>query len=557
MAKLLKLEAAIYDSSNQFVVSLGNFIFPVLVNKWSDSRQANYEITGNYTFFNGKVDAPELLGIPNNNDVGESTAVLYMPYAYSIHIPAEYLTSGYKFVLRKPDDPTTYMIGTSGLNGTPIAMEMYVNGVYVGSTGASNEIPYRFGNYRNYDGSGRVFTNAILISQSVWDGVTPLNQVNGYLKGSYLETRVYNDNSVITTLNAAVDSPAGWTAFLKALDEYVIPTDPYADGGTSETGGGTGTFDGSTANVNLPSTTPSAGAGASGFIKLFNPSAANLAALAAYLWGTFDITSFKSIYNNPIDCIITLMVVPVTPTTGTAATISLGNVATDVTAPVVSSQFVIKDCGSININEYWGAYLDYDPYTKCEIYLPYIGIHDIDINDIQGKTIQLKYYIDVLSGACVALLLCGTDVLYHWSGQCGAEVPITSTGFGSVFQTALSAANAIGETIVNAMSGIPQSISLVASSVFNGARSKVHKSGSIGSMAGHMDIQTPYLIITRPVQSVPEKLNELQGYPSNITATLSDLEGYTEVETIYLKDIPATTAEIDEIEALLKGGVII
>ena len=107
------------------------------------------------------------------------------------------------------------------------------------------------------------------------------------------------------------------------------------------------------------------------------------------------------------------------------------------------------------------------------------------------------------------------------------------------------------------MSGIPQSISLVASSVFNGARSKVHKSGSIGSMAGHMDIQTPYLIITRPVQSVPEKLNELQGYPSNITATLSDLTGYTEVETIYLKDIPATTAEIDEIEALLKGGVII
>lgn len=344
---------------------------------------------------------------------------------------------------------------------------------------------------------------------------------------------------------------------LSFFDGAEVPEDPYANGGTSETGGGSGTFDGSSSNVGLPNTTPSAGAGASGFIKLFNPSAANLSALAAYLWGTFDISSFKSIYNNPIDCIITLMVIPVTPTTSTAATISLGNVATNVNAPVVSSQFIIHDCGSLNINEYWGAYLDYDPYTKCEIYLPYIGVHDIDINDIQGKTIQLKYYIDVLSGACVALLLCGTDVLYHWSGQCGAEVPITSTSFGSVFQTALSAANAIGETIVNAMSGIPQTVSLVASSVFNGARSKVHKSGSIGSMAGHMDIQKPYLIITRPVQSVPEKLNELQGYPSNITATLSDLEGYTEVETIYLKNIPATTAELEEIEALLKGGVII
>ena len=339
--------------------------------------------------------------------------------------------------------------------------------------------------------------------------------------------------------------------------EYIPPTDPYAGGGISASGGGSGTFDGSSSDMSLPSAVPSAGALNSGFIKVFNPSAANVSALASYLWGTFDIQTFKSIYNNPIDCIIALLVVPVTPTVGAAATISLGNVATTVSAPVVSDQFVILDCGSLNIQEYWGAYLDYDPYTKVEIYLPYIGVRDIDVNDIQGKTVQLKYYIDVLSGTCVAMLQCGSDVLYSWSGQCAAEIPITSTGFGSTFQTALSAGNAIGETIVNAMSGIPQNISQVASSVFNGARSKVHKSGSLGSMAGHMGIQTPYLILTRPQQSVPEDLNKLTGYPSNITATLSDLEGYTEIDVIYPENIPATSAEIDEIVQLLKDGVIL
>ncbi len=380
----------------------------------------------------------------------------------------------------------------------------------------------------------------------------PTSESFGYISCTFDNISAGN---VITWTQNLEDVASWWVEQSEIIPEP--PTDPYAQGGTSTTGGGTGDFDGTTAAVDFPSGTPTAGAGNSGFIKLFNPSAANLTALAAYLWGTFDISSFKSIYNNPIDCIVALIVVPVQPTTGTAATISLGNIATNVFAPVISDQFVIFDCGSININEYWGAYLDYDPYTKCEIYLPYIGVQDIDINDIQGKTIQLKYYIDVLSGACVAMLKAGEDILYTWSGQCAAEIPITSTGFGTAFQTALSAANAIGETIVNAMSGIPQSLSLVASSVFNGARSKVHKSGSIGSMAGHMGIQKPYLIITRPVQSVPENLNEITGYPSNITATLGDLSGYTEIDTIHLSGIPATSEEMAEIEELLKGGVFI
>lgn len=398
------------------------------------------------------------------------------------------------------------------------------------------------------------------VSQYISDPDDFVLEVNTADKFGFLYVHNYIIGAISVTTGAANTLIPNIleTEWAQALDLlYPAPADPYAEGGTSQPGGGSGTFDGSTDSVDFPAGVPSAAAANTGFIKLFNPSAANLSALAAYLWGSFDMDSFKSIYNNPIDCIIALSVVPVQPTVDEAAIISLGNVATNVSAAVISDQFVILDCGSLDINEFWGAYLDYDPYTKCEIYLPYIGVQDIDINDIMGKTIQLKYYIDVLSGACVAMLKAGPDVLYNWSGQCAAEVPITSTGFGSVFQTALSAANSIGETIVNALSGIPQNVAQVATSVFNGARSKVHKSGSIGSMAGHMGIQKPYLIITRPVQSVPENLDQLQGYPSNITAVLGDLSGYTVIDTVYLADIPATASELDEIEQLLKGGIII
>lgn len=334
------------------------------------------------------------------------------------------------------------------------------------------------------------------------------------------------------------------------------PPAAYTQGGTSATGGGWGTYNGTTAEVDFPAA-PTLGALDSGFVKVFNPSAANLTALAAYLWGTFDIDSFKSIYNNPIDCIVSLCVLPVAPTVTTAAVISLGNVASDVSAPVVTDQYVVLDCGTLDIMEFWGAYLDYDPYTKCEIYLPYIGVRDIDINDVMNRKVHLKYYIDIISGACVAIMKCDNDVLYHWSGECAAEVPITSTGFGSAFQTALSAGNAIGETIVNAIGSIPQSLGQVASSVFNGARSKVHKSGSIGSTAGHMSVQKPYIIFTRPRQCLAEDQNTFTGYPSFITAQLKDLTGYTEIEMIHLENMAAISAEKDELEQLLKGGVIL
>ena len=85
----------------------------------------------------------------------------------------------------------------------------------------------------------------------------------------------------------------------------------------------------------------------------------------------------------------------------------------------------------------------------------------------------------------------------------------------------------------------------------------ISRSGDLSGAVGLLDDFLPYLIIHRPIQSLAENFKSFKGYPSNITATLSSLKGYTEVEYIHLKNIKATDAEIEEIEALLKEGVII
>ena len=86
----------------------------------------------------------------------------------------------------------------------------------------------------------------------------------------------------------------------------------------------------------------------------------------------------------------------------------------------------------------------------------------------------------------------------------------------------------------------------------------IQRSGDISGSTGLLDDFVPYLIIHRPVQSLAKDFKNFKGYPSNITAKLSTLTGYTEVEYVHLQNITgATDAELVMIERLLKSGVII
>ena len=216
------------------------------------------------------------------------------------------------------------------------------------------------------------------------------------------------------------------------------PTDPYYPGETSGDDntsgmGGTGTFDGSTDEIGAPNL-PSLSAVQTGFITLYNPTLSQLVSLADYMWdaNSFDISTWQKSFANPMDAIIGLSIVPVQPTVSAAIGVKVGNYTSTVTMPVVTSQFVTVDCGSLTIQEYWGSYLDYSPYTRASIYLPYIGIQQIDIDDIMGKTISVKYNVDVLSGSCCAFITCGGSVLYTFAGSCSVQIPVNGQGYSNM-----------------------------------------------------------------------------------------------------------------------------
>ena len=276
------------------------------------------------------------------------------------------------------------------------------------------------------------------------------------------------------------------------------------------------------------------------------------------LWSTsiFDIATFQKLVEAPLDSLISLECVPITPTVGNSASVMLGNFDTDVDAPVVSQQYYTIDFGTLKVNEYWGSALDYSPYTKAELYLPGgVGIVDVNVDDIMGKTLAIKYNYDILSGNFTAQVKCGQSVLYKFPGVVKETVPITAR-----VKDAMQAILSGGIMLAGAATGAGIAGAAAISTAVNVAMAKtrVSRSGSMNGSVGLLDDFTPYLIIHRPKQSLAADFKSFKGYPSNITAVLSNLTGYTEVEYIHLTGINgATDTELSEIESLLQGGVII
>lgn len=332
--------------------------------------------------------------------------------------------------------------------------------------------------------------------------------------------------------------------------------DPFGPGGDSGTGGGGGDFDNTSTPIDIPGL-PSVSAASTGFISLFNPSLSQLNDLASYLWSDlFEIDGWKKLFADPMDAILGLSILPVSVPSGGTREVKVGNIGTGISLTVAASQFVEVDCGSIDVNEYWGAYLDYEPYTQAQIFLPYIGTRPISVDEIMGKTVRVVYHVDILTGACCCFVKCGDSVLYTYNGQCSIPIPITGANYASVVNGVISVAASVGSLVATGGASAPIAIPAIASSAVNQMKPQIEKSGSISGSAGVLNMQTPYLILIRPRQALPSKQNEFIGYPSLITVQLTELSGYTEVQSIHLENIPATQEELAEIQSLLEGGVI-
>lgn len=344
---------------------------------------------------------------------------------------------------------------------------------------------------------------------------------------------------------------------------------PYGEDGSSTTGGGDGTLLPGGLDYIDPTEipeVPTLSAANCGFMTIYNPSVSQLQALADFMWsGAFDLDSYKKLFSDPMESIIGLAIVPVAPDIGGTKNVMFGTIDSGVNMSYVSSQYKKVNCGSVDIQKYVGCFMDYSPYTKISIYLPYIGIRDLSPDDITGGSINVTYIVDVLSGACACFISHSVKgVLYSFNGSCISNIPLTAQNFSGAIQNAVSAVIGGVGVIAGMATGAAPVTAMGAMGLLNSAantamNSKPHiqRSGNLGGSAGIMSVQKPFIIIERPNLSVPSNVQHYVGQTSNLTRNLGDCSGFTMVEYIHLHDISATSEELSEIETLLKQGVIL
>lgn len=294
-----------------------------------------------------------------------------------------------------------------------------------------------------------------------------------------------------------------------------------------------------------------------GFFTLYNPTTAELQNLASYLWSNnFDLNALKKLFNNPMDLILNFGVVPCHIESGGVQEVGIGLISTGVYMNKAASRHVYLSMGSQYIKGYSAGYLDYSPYTRADLILPFVGVIPLDIDAITEKTLSIDYNIDILTGACVAGLTANGHAIGEYAGNCMAPLPLTggdySTLLAGLIQTAGKvAAGVAGGGGAGAVAG---GLSAASSAIVNEGKPMIEKGGAVSSAAGYLGHLKPTLIFSIPKQCKPATQIVEEGYPAFITGRISDVIGYAAVYEIHLSGIHATQEELSEIDSILRGG---
>lgn len=314
-----------------------------------------------------------------------------------------------------------------------------------------------------------------------------------------------------------------------------------------------------------------------GIISVYHPTQSELLAFANWLWVTWHDATIEKIWNNPFDGVITLFELYCTPTDVGRKNIRSGFLDSGVSSETIS-RYTEIDCGSIGVPEYFGNYLDYAPYSKCHIYLPFIGIVELNVDDIVGHGVNVTYRIDEYNGSCIAMITCAKStevngdsvdysaVIYQFSGNCAVELPIAGGSQAAIKAGLLEvAAWGLGSVIGGIMGGsslghIGQGLAYGAASAVHSvvsAKSSVQHSGSFGSSYGAMGAKKPYIIVTRPKQLQVPNYNELYGYQAHKMVRVGDCTGYLRCREVHVISPTASDEEKAQIEQLMKTGVYV
>ena len=377
-------------------------------------------------------------------------------------------------------------------------------------------------------------------------------------------------------------------------EEFSDEFGEYSGGG----GYGGGSFDDSSDAFGLPSL-PSLGVSEVGFINVYNPSkgqlqgfadelfpnfemptpstATGIEAVAENLANTFEVLGdFAESYVNAglINYVIDCHIVPVAPTTSGTSKIKVGFKTFNYNPAKVTSDYVVFDCGTLEIAEYYQNFLDYEG-TKAKLYLPFIGFVDIKPEWFQSGKLGVTYHFNIIDGSCIAFVIATSSksnlkntVVATFGGNCCVHMPITGVNYSSMISGIVGGAVGIASNASNmiktnradkgtVMSNI-EGATGIASNLANavGAKPSIEQSNGYNAGMSFMCYRRPYLLIERPVASFSKNYPKEQGLPLNVTKKLGTMKGFTTCTAPVVDNFHCLEEEKEMIKQALIEGTI-
>ena len=187
-------------------------------------------------------------------------------------------------------------------------------------------------------------------------------------------------------------------------------------------------------------------------------------------------------------------------------------------APYVKEHTIVVDCGSIEIPEQNQSLLDYSPFSRLTIYLPFIGFQELDDKLVVGHTLKVQYVVDVLSGRCLAQLFVDSTDLKSCFAEYGGTIAAdeifgTDNGYNYYGAYELMTTMQLGEL-------------------------------------------SCYVLIHTKIPLEGDIVN-YKGLPTNEIVRVGDVTGFVKYSSIHVDGMTATDSEKSEIESLLMSGIFV
>jgi len=232
------------------------------------------------------------------------------------------------------------------------------------------------------------------------------------------------------------------------------------------------------------------------------------------------------------------------------------------------SQNMLRQIGSYKIEKKYDSFLDYEPFTTAEIYVPMCGRAKLPLNYIMGKTIIVYFASDIENGGCKAIVKCD-EISAELSGAFSEDVTLTAENVGMKRLEMAYAGSSILGSAVGAVASVGTGDSTgIAYSAINGVKSlidfaSVHN-GNYSVIKGEStprvnfnNVSKCYIKISRPVIELPENYGKVHGFVVNKKFNLSNLSGFTICGNVEVDGLSCTENEKETLKGIMESGFYI